>query len=221
MRMAYPQPPFVRFCRAVVGSFVKFLMITLCDVRVQGLDNVPPYGPYFIVFNHIDTLDAPLLLLFWPYPPEGFTAIENFSNPANGVLMRMYGAIPLKRTEYDRAALETGLAVLKAGSPLVVAPEGTRRRQAGMQPAKQGIAFLALKAKVPIVPVGITGTENWIPDWKRLRRPRLTLTIGKPFELPGDPLTREKRREKLEEYTTLIMKKIAELLPAEYRGVYA
>ena len=219
--MPYPQPPFVRFCRVVVGSVVKFLMITLCEVKVQGLDNVPPYGPYFIVFNHIDTLDAPLLLLFWPYPPEGLTAIENLSKPAVGLLTRMYGAIPLKRTQYDRGALETGLAVLKAGSPLVVAPEGTRRRQAGMQSAKHGIAFLALKAKAPIVPVGITGTQNWIPAWKRLHRPRLTLVIGRPFELPAESFTRENRREKLEEYTTLIMRKIAELLPDEYRGVYA
>lgn len=218
--MAYPHSTFVRVCRTLFVPVFRFLMSTLCKAQVRGLENVPPYGPYFIVCNHVDTLDAPLLVVFWPYPPEGLTAAENYSHPAIGILMRMYGAIPLKRTEYDRNALEKGLNVIQSGSPLLVAPEGTRRRHPGMQPARPGIAFLALKARVPLVPVGITGTEDWIPAWKRLRRPRITMTIGKPFSLPDEPFTRENRREKLEEHTTLIMRKIADVLPPEYRGVY-
>lgn len=196
-------------------------MSTLCTIEVVGRENVPSYGPYFIAFNHLDTLDAPLMVVFWPYPPEGITAAENFSNPFIGTLMRMYGAIPLKRTQYDRDALEKGLDVIRSGSPLVVAPEGTRRRHPGMQQAKPGIAFLALKAKAPIVPVGLTGTEDWIPSWKKFRRPHITMTIGKPFCLPDEPIARENRASKLDEYTTLIMKHIAEVLPVEYRGVYA
>jgi 1-acyl-sn-glycerol-3-phosphate acyltransferase len=219
--MPYPQTAFVKVSRFVGVPFFKTLMVLLCKVSVRGRENIPPYGPYFIAFNHVDTLDAPLLVLYWPYQPEGITAAENFSNPVIATLMHMYGAIPLKRTEYDRDALEKGLAVIKAGSPLIVAPEGTRRRQPGMQAAKEGLAFLALKAKAPIVPVGIVGTENWIPSWKKFRRPEITMVIGKPFSLPAEPLTRDNRREKLAEYTTLIMKRIAELLPLEYRGVYA
>lgn len=219
--MAYPHTPFVKVSRFFGVPFFKTLMVLLCKVNIQGRENIPPYSPYFLAINHVDTLDAPLVVVFWPYQPEGLTAAENFSNPGIGILMRMYGAIPLKRTQYDRDALEKGLEVVRAGSPLVVAPEGTRRRQPGMQEAKPGLAFLALKAQVPIVPVGITGTENWIPAWKKFQRPNITMTIGKPFTLPTEPLTRENRRDKMEEYTTLIMKRIAELLPLEYRGVYA
>ena len=219
--MSYPHTPFVRTCRTIFVPIFRFLMVTLCNVKINGLENVPPYGPYFITFNHVDTLDAPLMAVFWPYPAEGLTAAENFSHPVIGTLATMYGAIPLKRKEYDRDALEKGLAVIKSGSPLMVAPEGTRRRQPGMQAAKPGIAFLAMKTKVPIVPVGITGTENWIPAWKRLRRPLITMTIGPAFSLPEDPVSRDNRRDKLDEYTTLIMKRVAELLPVEYRGVYA
>jgi 1-acyl-sn-glycerol-3-phosphate acyltransferase len=219
--MPYSHTPFVRLSRFFGVPFFKFLMITLCRVKVYGRENVPAYSPYFLAFNHVDTLDAPLLALFWPYQPEALTAAENFSRLGIGTLMHMYGAIPLKRTQFDREALEKGLEVIKSGSPLCVSPEGTRRRQPGMQEAKPGLAFLALKAKVPIVPVAITGTENWIPAWKKFQRPLISMTIGKPFRLPDDPLTRANRHEKMLEYTTLIMKKIAELLPVEYRGVYA
>jgi 1-acyl-sn-glycerol-3-phosphate acyltransferase len=219
--MAYPHTPFVRTCRFLFVPVFRFFMGVLCDIKVYGLENVPPYGPYFIAFNHVATLDAPLLVVTWPHHPEGLTAAENFPDPFVGTLMRMYGAIPLKRTEYDREALEKGLAVLKAGSPLIVAPEGTRRHQPGMQPAKPGIGYLALKANVPIVPVGVTGTETWIPSWKQFKRPRLSLIIGAPFTLPTEPITPANRREKIAEYTTLIMTKIAQLLPLEYRGVYA
>ncbi|MBM4422859.1 MAG: 1-acyl-sn-glycerol-3-phosphate acyltransferase [Chloroflexi bacterium] len=218
--MPYPQPPFVRACRTLFVPAFRLLMMTLCKIEVRGAKNVPPYGPYFITINHVDTLDAPLVVVFWPHCPEGLTAAENFSRGVTGILMRMYGAIPLKRRQFDREALEKGLDVIRAGSPLIVAPEGTRRRRPGMQAAKPGIAFLALKAKAPIVPVGITGTETWIPSWKRFRRPHITMTIGQPFCLPDEPLTRENRHEKFDEHTTMIMKRIAAQLPPEYRGVY-
>lgn len=219
--MPYPQPTFVRLTRTIGAPIFRVLMSTLCQVKVQGLENVPAYSPYFIAFNHVDTLDSPLVVVFWPYRPEGLTAAENLARlNVVTVLMRLYGAIPLKRTAYDREALAKGLEVIRSGSPLIVAPEGTRRRKAGMQEAKPGLAFLAHKSGAPIVPVGITGPENWIPSWKRFRRPLLTMTIGKPFRLPEVTLTHENRRSILEEHTTLIMKRIAELLPPEYRGVY-
>jgi 1-acyl-sn-glycerol-3-phosphate acyltransferase len=219
--MAYPKTRTVRLWRAVGGPAFRFLMSTLCQVTVRGREYVPPYSPYFIAFNHVDTLDAPLVTAFWPYLPEGLTAAENYSNPVIGTLMRLYGAIPLARSQYDREALSQGMAVIQAGSPLIVAPEGTRSRRPGMHAAKPGLAFLALKTRAPIIPVGITGTQDWIPEWRRWHRPQLGLTIGRLFDLPEEPINHENRRAKMEEYTNLIMQRIAELLPVEYRGVYA
>lgn len=219
--MPYPTTPYVNMCRTLFVPVFRSLMSTLCRVEIYNLENIPPYGSYFIAFNHVDTLDAPLLAVFWPYQPEALTAAENLTDPVIGTLMRMYGAIPLKRTQFDRDALEKCLAVIRAGSPVIVAPEGTRSRRPGMQTAKPGLAFLALKAKAPIVPVAIVGTQSWIPEWKRLRRPRLSMTIGQPFFLPAEPVIAENRHARLDEYTSLIMRAIARLLPAEYRGVYA
>ncbi|HLB49120.1 MAG TPA: lysophospholipid acyltransferase family protein [Anaerolineales bacterium] len=219
--MPYPQPRHVRIFRAVGAPILRLIMRIGCRVTLSGMENIPPYGPYLIAINHLATYDAPLAVLFWPYFPEGITAAANFPAPFIGHLVRWYGAIPVQHHgEYDRIALETALTVVRSGSQLLIAPEGHRTFKPGMKEARPGVAYLALKANVPIVPVGLTGTETLMPSWKRLRRPHLTMTVGKPFCLPEEPLTREDRHEKLTEYTTLIMKKIAELLPVEYRGVY-
>jgi 1-acyl-sn-glycerol-3-phosphate acyltransferase len=80
--------------------------------------------------------------------------------------------------------------------------------------AKDGAAFLALHSGVPIVPVALTGLawKHVLGAWRRLRRPRATLTFGPPFYLPP--------RIPRKDATALIMQKIASLLPPEYRGVY-
>jgi len=104
---------------------------------------------------------------------------------------------------------------------LVIAPEGTRSRTGSLIEAKPGVSYLATKLNRPIVPVGITGTEDQalIVNLKKLRRGHITVTAGHPFMLP--PLPRENRDEVLKQYTDEIMCHIAALLPEKYRGVYA
>jgi 1-acyl-sn-glycerol-3-phosphate acyltransferase len=107
----------------------------------------------------------------------------------------------------------------KGDEVLGVAPEGTRARgTCALQKAKTGIAYLATRADVPIVPVGMAGTEKVKKNLPRLKRTDMRVVVGKPFRLPESGRV---RGEKLEEYTDLIMHRIAELLPEEYRGVYA
>jgi 1-acyl-sn-glycerol-3-phosphate acyltransferase len=81
-------------------------------------------------------------------------------------------------------------------------------------------AYLAAKAGVPIVPVGITGTGNVVEAWKRGRRPSLNMIIGSPLELPPIDLGSAERKSALWENSEMIMKAIAALLPGHYRGVY-
>jgi len=104
---------------------------------------------------------------------------------------------------------------------LVIAPEGTRSRTGSLMEAKPGASYLATKLNRPIVPVGITGTEDQaLPgNLKKLRRGHIIVNAGKPFMLP--PLPRENRDEVLKQYTDEIMCHIAALLPETYRGVYA
>jgi 1-acyl-sn-glycerol-3-phosphate acyltransferase len=221
MVMPFSQPSSVRLFRAVGRPAFRLIYRLGCRLRLSGFENVPPPGAYIIAMNHLATYDPPLLMAFWPHPPEAVGAANMMETPFIGHIMRGYGTIPVHRGEYDRALLEKALDMLNSNRPLVIAPEGGRTRKPGMREAKPGIAYLALKANAPIVPVGITGTETLMPSWKAFRRPLLTMTVGKPFSLPAAPLPRQQRHERLAEYTTLIMRNIAELLPPDYRGVYA
>ena len=64
------------------------------------------------------------------------------------------------------------------------APEGTRSKNGQLQPGKGGAAYLADRARVPILPIGQAGTETVLASWKRLRRPRVRLVIGPAYTLP-------------------------------------
>lgn len=218
--MPYYQPPSVRMFRAVFRPIARLIFRAGCRLSFSGMENIPPIGAYIVAVNHLATYDPPLLAVFWPHPVEGIAASDRMGSFFVGHILRWYGAIPVHRGEYDREALMKALEVLQAGSPFGIAPEGGRTHKPGMRQAKPGIAYLALKLNVPIVPVGITGTENLMPSWKRLRRPHLTMNVGKPFRLPDEPISRPDRHERLAELTTFVMKRIAELIPAEYRGVY-
>ena len=218
--MTFSQPLPVRLFRAASRPLFRGIFRVGCRITMRGLNNVPPPGGYIIAMNHLATYDPPLLVAFWPYPPETLGAADMMERPFVGHITRWYGTVPVHRGEFDKVAVEKALAVLKANRPFVIAPEGGRTHKPGMRQAKPGIAYLALKANVPIVPVGITGTETMMSDWKARRRATLSLTVGEPFRLPENSVPREARHEKLAEYTTLIMRRIAAVLPLEYRGVY-
>ena len=135
------------------------------------------------------------------------------------LLVTIMNAIWVRRGEADREALRKALEVLHSGGVLGIAPEGTRSRETqALQQGKVGTAYLATRADVPIVPVGISGTEQIRHRVRQLRRTDVRLAVGEPFRLPASGRVRGRQ---LEEYTDLIMRRIAELLPEEYRGVYA
>lgn len=218
--MPFSQPLGVRLFRSFARPIFRFIFRLTCRVSLRGLDGVPPRGAYIIAVNHLARYDPPLLLAFWPYPAEVLGASDQLTIPVIGPIMRGYGTIPVHRGEFDRALVDKALAVLRSNRPFVIAPEGGRTHRPGMREAKPGIAYLAAKADVPIVPVGIIGTEALIDCWKSFRRPRLSLTVGEPFRLPPIPVTGTQRRAHLAENTKTIMRRIADLLPSEYRGVY-
>jgi 1-acyl-sn-glycerol-3-phosphate acyltransferase len=196
----------------------RVLSRLLLRLTVRGRERVPLQGPLLLTMNHLGGAD-PILVVGWsPRPLVVVGKSEILGWPVLGLLARLYGMIPVHRGEPDRATLKRLVAVLVSGQALLIAPEGRESHTGQLEAAKGGAAFLAQQAGVPsmvIVPVAITGTawKHVLPAWRRLRRPCVTLTFGEPYTLPPGL----KRRAAAEE----MMRRLAALLPPEYRGVYA
>jgi 1-acyl-sn-glycerol-3-phosphate acyltransferase len=137
--------------------------------------------------------------------------------PVSWLLMSI-GAIFVRRGEVDREALNKCLAVMEQDGILGLAPEGTRSRTGTLQRGKPGVAYLATKANVPILPIGISGQNQIFAEWKRLRRPRIVVRIGQPFEL--QPVHGRHKGEQLLARSDEVMRRIAALVDEDLRGVY-
>jgi 1-acyl-sn-glycerol-3-phosphate acyltransferase len=190
-------------------------------VRIIGVENVPEQGAYLIAINHISIIEPPFVLAFWPVAPEAVGAQEIWERRGQSTLARLYGGIPVRRGEYDRRLLDNMVDVLASGYPLLIAPEGGRSHTPGMGPALPGVAYVVDKARVPVIPVGIVGsTEDFLKRALQGDKPAIEMRIGEQIILPGIEAKGEVRRSALKRNSDMIMYKLAELLPQEYRGVY-
>jgi 1-acyl-sn-glycerol-3-phosphate acyltransferase len=222
LKVAYIVPLHTQTFRALMRPVFRLIFHILSQVRIQGLENVPKHGPYLIAINHISLYEPPFILAFWPTPLEAAGAVEIWQRPGQNMLVRLYGGIPVHRGNYDRSLIETMLAVLQSGRPLLIAPEGGRGHQIGMRQALPGAAYIIDQAGVPVIPVGIVGaTDDFLENALHGKRPIIEMRIGQVIHLPTINGKGEQRRLARQRNTDLIMHRIAALLPPEYRGVYA
>lgn len=218
----YRIPLGLRLRRPIAKTGIRWLFKILGRVRVSGLENIPLGKPYVVAINHVSIFDPPLVLALWPEVLEAVGASNVFDKPIQGQLLRIYGAIPVHRGEYDRVLIDTMLAVLRSGRPLMIAPEGMRSHAPGMQRAKPGVGYILGEAQVPVLPVGLVSTtDDFLQRAARFERPLLEMRVGKPFKLPPIEGTGAARRLARQQNADLVMQHIAGLLPPEYRGVYA
>ncbi|WP_298211637.1 lysophospholipid acyltransferase family protein [Ferrimicrobium sp.] len=126
-------------------------------------ENPMPKPPYILAPTHRSNIDTLLVGSITRDPMTYMAKSGVFSHPVLAKLLRLLGGFPVDRDGTDRDAVEIAQAALLAGSSLVVFPEGTRRRGAMVEDLEEGAAYLALKAMVPIVPVGIAGSERAMP----------------------------------------------------------
>jgi 1-acyl-sn-glycerol-3-phosphate acyltransferase len=187
--------------------------------QVKGRENVPREGPVLVVANHLNLADPPLLGVSLDRTVIFMAKEELFRSRFTAYFLGGFGSFPVHRGKLDRQALRSSQQVLADGLALAMFPEASRSRSARLKAAMPGSALIACHSGVPILPVGIIGTEQLRGVGWLFRRPRVTINIGRPFSLP--PVEGKLTREKLVEYTDLIMRRIAELLPPQYHGVYA
>jgi 1-acyl-sn-glycerol-3-phosphate acyltransferase len=187
--------------------------------RIEGLENVPARGPLLVVANHIGSVDPVILGAIFPRDLHFLAKYELFRSPLVAMLARGFHAHPLVRHSADRRALDWSLGWLSSGGALCIFPEGTRVDDARLHPPEPGVGFLVLRSGAPVLPVAFWGTEACLPKGARFpRRVPMNVRFGVPFVVEPDGVSRRSAREQAADE---VMRRIAALLPAQYRGVYA
>jgi len=200
----------------VTTRLMALVLSIFSDLRTHGLANVPRTGALIVAANHLNLADPPLLGAVLPRRLRFMAKRELFRRGFGGFCIRSFGAFPVSRFGADRRALRVARDLLAGGEAVGMFPEGHRSGN-GLLQAHAGTAFLALVSGAPVLPVGITGSERIDSVAALLRRPPITVTVGRPFTLNRHG---QIRAEEVESATTEIMAAIAALLPAAYRGVY-
>lgn len=204
----------------VVNNSLKAVSRLLCRIDSSQLGKVPLKGPLILAVNHINFLDAPLIMThLQPRPITGLVKVETWDDPLMAMLFNIWGAIPLKRGEADLVAFHKAQQALAEGKILAVAPEGTRSNHGRLQKGKAGIVLLAVRTGAPILPMVVFGGEKFHQNIRQLKRTEFNIVVGNPFKITVD--RKSLSRDVREQITTEIMCQLASLLPQENRGLYS
>jgi 1-acyl-sn-glycerol-3-phosphate acyltransferase len=207
------------FTRRLLNLALRTAFKLLLNLEVVGLEKVPPEGPLILMINHTDLIDPAIAGGVMPREIVAMSKIESFRDPILSIIVRLYGAFPVRRGEVDLRATRRALEVLHNGEVLLMAPEGTRSKDCRLQPGHDGMTFVALRANAPVLPMAITGTNRFGSNLKRRRRTDVKIVIGKPFRFRSNE--RKVKRDVLRQMTEEAMYQLAAVLPPEYRGVYS
>ncbi len=188
-------------------------------LTVEGIDNIPADGPYIMVSNHMSIADGPIVLMAHPPKWTYFWIADKWRElPVFGFLSARIGAIFINREVLDRAAIRQAVEMLEAGEIIGLAPEATRSPIGQIIKPRNGAAYLATRVPVPILPIGVTGTDKLFRNFLRLRRTPITVRFGETFTVPIPE--RRPRQSDLTQLTDEIMQHILRLIPSEQHGYY-
>jgi 1-acyl-sn-glycerol-3-phosphate acyltransferase len=211
--------PTRRLFRRFIKLVCRLLILACTRCEVRGFENYPRQGAALVVINHLGDPDAAIVLGNLPDFPEVIGKIELRSILILRWVTDALGIIWIHRGRADRRALSVALEAFRQGRKVMIAPEGRESLSGALETGTDGAAFLAFKSGVPVIPITLTGTENWrvYGGLKKWKRARVTLTVGQPFLLPRQA----RGLAALAAGTRQIMETLARQLPAEYRGVYS
>lgn len=195
-----------RFIRAVIAP----LALGLYRARILGAENAPEGGA-ILAGNHVSYLDPVILWAGSPRPVHFIAKAELWQIGWLGWSLDHLWVFPVRRATADREMIATASDLLGRGELLGMFPEGTRSRDLSsdeLGEAHGGVSLIALRNGVPIIPVGIAGTDKALPAGAWVPRfPRVTLVFGEPID-PAD--FSGGRRERIEAMTAELMKRIAQ-----------
>ncbi|MEA2677301.1 MAG: 1-acyl-sn-glycerol-3-phosphate acyltransferase [Chloroflexota bacterium] len=205
----------------IAGVLSRTMLRLGARVTIQVDGEIPKEGPLIVVANHISNSDPPLVA-GWLTPMLGrqmhILAKQSLFVGPLGWILRKLGATPVKSGGSDIEAYRVARAVLDRGDVLCIFPEGTRSATGLMQEPKPGVAMLATRTSVPILPVGVSGSDYFLGRGKKLPRLRapIRLHVGKTFTLRLDP--NMPHRQALAAASDDLMRHIAALVDERHRG---
>ena len=181
------QPLWGRILYRLMWSMVLALCKVLFRLRIEGKENFPP-GPFILSPVHRSFIDTPIAGMATSRRLRFMGKESLWENKPLGALLSVLGGFPVERGTADRTALRAATDVLSPGEPLVMFPEGTRRSgdRVRREDMLDGPAFVAARAGVPIVPVGLGGTVRALPVGSVVPRPRrVVVVVGNPIPPPS------------------------------------
>jgi len=210
---------FLRFCS-------RKILPLIADIEVRGdVSKLPKEGGYMLAANHLGRLDS--LVVYYVLDNDDLIhpLTDKYKKFWWGrVAGKIFNVTWLTRGEADMSAMKEFITRLKKGAVMIIAPEGTRSKTASLLKAEPGAIYIASTAKVGIIPVALTGTEDAdvIARLKRFQRLKLTISTDSAIYYPPDIRAAKgaERDALLRESIDEVFCRIAALLPESYRGYY-
>lgn len=185
---ALPEPPrrWELLAYAAVRALVHSVSVLLWRIRVVHPERVPKAGACILAPSHRSYLDTPFLACVTRRRIRFMGKAELWKYGWSARFLSALGGFPVDRAGADRAALRAAQTALEGGEPLGMFPEGTRRSGPVVEDLHHGVAFLAARLGVPIVPIGIGGSETILARGRKLPKlTRVVVIVGDPIRPPA------------------------------------
>ena len=207
-------------------QFIRFLVVaicrTYCRMNVSGQENIPAVGPFILAPIHRSYVDTPIASGCTRRRMRFMGKDSMWKHQPLNWMLSALGAFPVTRGSADREAIMRAIQVLKSGEPLVLFPEGERKSGPVVHPLMDGAAYVACKAGVSIIPVGIGGSERVMGKGAKFIYPKkLVVIIGKPIPVPAS-VDGRMPRSAVKEVTTQLHEHLQQLFDeAQTQAGYA
>ncbi|MDI6618223.1 MAG: lysophospholipid acyltransferase family protein [Clostridiales bacterium] len=219
----FPKPLLKKVVKFILDGYIKkYADITVINKELLGSIK----RPVIFISNHLSNSDGLILNKILGDGSVWYLAGVKLShNEITKLGLDIVKTVPINPNSPDISAISKAVELLKSGQSVCIFPEGTRSRSASLIKGKRGIILIAKLCRLPIVPIGIEGTERLMPindedmGKERFFHADVRVTIGESFYIP-ERSDNENRRKYEEKTIVIVMKKIASLLSPEYRGIY-
>lgn len=212
----------------LIHRYVKSSIKKYANIKINGYEKVRDLeGPIIFICNHLSNSDGIILNeVLKEKDPVFIAGVKLTANEFTRNGFKFVKTIQIKPNSADKEAISKIIEVLKAGKNIMMFPEGTRSRTGEMIEGKKGLLLIAKMSKATIVPIGMCGTEKFLPindedmAEENFNYADITINFGEPMTVPKK-LEDEDKNQYSDRAMTEIMYGIAKMLPEKYRGVYS